>query len=64
MATTKDLDNAVKYLKKLKVWLPKQQKFNRDTATTVNRLKRKIYGNNGKGGPAPIAPPPPPPFKP
>ena len=62
-ATPKQLDNAVKYIRKLKLWLRKQQTFNRDAARDLNRLKRKVF-KTSVGGPAPINPPPPPPFKP
>ncbi len=61
MATPEELDNAVRYLKKLKLWLPKAQTFHRKTATNLNRLNRKVFA---RGGPAPIQPPPPPPFRP
>lgn len=55
----KDLARVVKYIANLKVWLRKEQKWQRDVANELRRLRRKA----GVKGPT-VTTPPNPPFRP
>jgi hypothetical protein len=58
--TDKDLQNAVRYIAKLKKWLKDEQKWQVRVRRDFFMLKNKV----DQGGPGYPPPPPPPPFKP